>query len=184
MIILAVDPGTTHSGVVLYDADQHVVLIAEGAYPNTELLEVIRIGDGSLGDIAFDVFVIEDIQGMGLVVGGTTFTTAKWIGRLQEAYEAGTGRMAQFVGRGDEKIVLCGCNTYKDEKTGKRVGIKDTAIKTAIMDRFIPSGGGKTPVVGTSKQPGPLWVMHGQSHAWSALAVALTWVEIQKDTKG
>ena len=49
---------------------------------------------------------------------------------------------------------------------------KDTNIRQALLDLFPRAGGGATPQVGTKGKPGPLYGV--SSHAWPALAVAIT----------
>ena len=184
MRILAIDPGTTHSGVVVYNEETHSVDHAEGQVENIVLLQGLRGGTFYFMVGGWEKVVIEDMQGMGLPVGNETFKTAKRIGRFQEAWERrGEGFDVTLVGRGDEKIVLCGCKTYTSPKTGKRVGVKDPQIKAAVQSRFPATGGGNNPVVGTKGDPGSLRIMYGQNHAWMALAVALTYVEMQKGKK-
>lgn len=165
--VLGIDPGTTDSGVVMYDAESLVVLDAWTGFDNDALL--IKIRSDYFGA---DVCAIEDIEAMGFAVGNTTLITCKWVGRFQEAWENFSGVKAHIISRGDEKIMICGCKTYRNPKSGKVVGIKDPEIKAALKDRFPQTGGGKTPSVGTKKQPGPLFGV--TKHAWSALAVVIT----------
>jgi hypothetical protein len=49
---------------------------------------------------------------------------------------------------------------------------KDPNIRQALLDIFPGTGGGATPQIGTKAKPGPLYGV--TSHAWSALAVAIT----------
>ena len=120
---------------------------------------------------------------MGLTVGKSTFETMQWVGRFREAWEGagvingGTGSV-HLVSRGDEKVFLCGAMTCRDPITGRAKAVSDAQIKAAIKDKFLPTGGGKNPVVGTKKQPGPLYGVKG--HAWSALAVVLTGLETMR----
>ena len=50
---------------------------------------------------------------------------------------------------------------------------KDTNIRQRVIDIFPATGGGKTPQIGTKKEPGPLYGV--TSHCISALAVGLTY---------
>ncbi len=93
----------------------------------------------------------------GMPVGAETFETCVWIGRFIEA--ANTDPALVF--RKDVKMHLC--HTMR---------AKDANIRQALLDLFPATGGGKTPQVGTKKQPGPLFGV--KSHAWAALAVAVT----------
>ena len=67
---------------------------------------------------------------------------------------------ASLVYREDVKLHLCGSPRAKDAN-----------IRQALIDRW----GGKAEAVGTVKKPGPLYGV--KSHAWSALAVAVTALE-------
>jgi hypothetical protein len=182
MIVLAIDPGTTKSGVVVYDSEGQRIIASHSGIDNAQLLLALRRGlDGQWGDTWFgahemDIFVvIETVESFMLKVGKDVFETCIWIGRFQEAWERSSMKGVRMVTRGDEKIVLCGAKNYKDPITGKQKGVSDAVIRRAVMSRFPSTGGGKTPVVGTKKQPGPLYTVKG--HAWSALAVALTFIE-------
>jgi hypothetical protein len=98
----------------------------------------------------------------GMPVGSTTFETVLWIGRFWAAC-LGTERAWHLVYRKDVKIALC--NSMK---------AKDANIRQALLDMYEPSGGGKVPQVGTKNAPGPLYGV--KSHAWSALAIAITFL--------
>jgi hypothetical protein len=102
---------------------------------------------------------IEMIASYGMPVGREVFETCVWIGRFQQALESpGT---AELVYRKDVKLHLCGSPRAKDGN-----------VRQALIDLFPATGGGKTPQIGTKKQPGPLYGM--SSHAWAALGVAIT----------
>jgi len=178
MKVLGIDPGTDSSGVVLYDKDDKFVIFSD-EMQNSELLDELRtqwINGYSTDDVEC---AIEDIEGMGQIVGKSVFETCIWIGRFIEAWEFNHGGSeAHRISRGDEKIVLCGCKTVKNPKTGKRQRVSDAMIRAAVIDRFPASGGGKTPQVGTKKKRGPLYGVTG--HCWSALAVALTYLETRE----
>lgn len=169
--VLAVDPGTEKSGVVVFDFVESCVVKAE-EMTNDVLLGLLRLSED------YDFFAIETVEGMGQIVGKSIFETCIWIGRFQEAWESNTGINATRISRGDEKILLCGAKTVKDPETGKRRGVSDAMIRRALIDLFPETGGGKVPQVGTKKKPGPLYGVKG--HMWSALAVAVTWAEINR----
>lgn len=172
MFIFAIDPGSEHSGVVFYDSENHEV-VTSGDEENGELLNTLRgwEADGN------SVLVIEGLENQGHFVGNSTFETAEWIGRFREAWENGTGQPSFRVSRRDVKICLCGGSTYTDPDSGARRTVNDTAVANAVRGRFPETGGGSRPVVGTKTKPGPLYGMKG-GHQYSALAIALTWVEI------
>ena len=61
---------------------------------------------------------------------------------------------------------LCLCNSAR---------AKDANIRAALLDRYEPTGGGKTPQVGTMSQPGPLFGF--SADMWATLAVGITYQE-------
>lgn len=149
MSILAIDPGTEQSGWCLYDTER---VIDCGVSPNDSLLYGIN-------DMAADFLAIEMVASYGMAVGKDVFETVRWIGRFQQAWNSPDD--ALLIYRRDVKLHLC--NSAK---------AKDANIRQALLDMFPRTGGGKTPQVGTKAQPGPLYGV--SSHAWSALAVAIT----------
>jgi hypothetical protein len=178
MIAYGIDPGTEHSGVVAYDVGFGVVLEA-GEVSNGALLAYLRNPVARPSRFHLDRVYIETIEPMGLPVGKSTLETMRWVGRFQEAWERYSGLTARLVSRGDEKTILCGAATFRDPKSGRHRSVTDAQIRQAIIDRFPATGGGKTPQVGTKKQPGPLYGVKG--HAWSALAVVLTGLEATEE---
>lgn len=159
MQILAVDPGTTESGWVIYDPIRNVVVNC-GIDKNEAVMSLMRTESGP------NVwFVCERMSCQGMAVGQETFDTVEFIGAMlhQAMGPKGWDRRHDFtVKRTEEKVHLCGTARAKDPN-----------IRQAIIDQFPATGGGKCKQVGTKKQPGPLYGVH--SHIWSALAVALTW---------
>jgi hypothetical protein len=160
MNILCIDPGTTESGVVAI-ADGGQVLVTEPVQSNEIILH--QMCNNWVPE--FDLLLIEMIASYGMPVGRETFETCVWIGRFVEAFQG----KAEYVYRRDVKLTLC--NSMR---------AKDANVRQAILDRFPPTGGGKTPQVGTKAKPGPLFGV--KSHGWAALAIGLTWLEKQKAT--
>ena len=90
--------------------------------------------------------IVEDIENMGQTVGESTFLTARWSGRFEErAFRAGVE--LHFLKRTAIKLHLC----------GKR-NCKGTQVRLALLERF-----GNIATAGIA------------DHAWSALAIAVTW---------
>lgn len=150
MIVLGCDPGTTESSFVLFDG-QRVVL--HGAAENEELLRHLHnlaVTDGFLG--VRTVFAIEWIESFGMAVGREVFESCYWIGRFVQAWKGQSAR----VTRRQVKLHLCGS-----------MKAKDANIRQALLDKLGP--------VGTSKNPGPLYGI--SKHKWSALAVAVTYLD-------
>jgi hypothetical protein len=102
-----------------------------------------------------DVLVIEQIESMGMAVGKETFETVFWSGRFAQAWDGEWSR----VTRRAVKLHLCGS-----------MKAKDANIRQALIDRY----GGPSCI----KKGGPLAGI--KSHLWAALAVAVTYRELQQ----
>jgi len=145
--VLGIDPGPTQSGVVW--------LIGGGVdraeiCPNESVLESIRDTDA-------DVIAIEMIASYGMPVGADVFETCVWIGKfVREAETHAHGAQLIRIPRKDVKMHLCGSPRAKDAN-----------IRQRLIDLLGPQG--------TKKQPGPTYGV--KSHAWAALAVAVTAAE-------
>src|SRR3990167_158011 len=161
VIVLAIDPGYEQSAWLVLDGER---VLRFGTDPNTEVLEQLRGGFGR----GVDALVIEGIESMGMAVGKEVFETVFWTGRfVQRVIDTyiqsgeGTGGWSRIYRRA-VKIHLCGS-----------VRAQDSNIRQALLDRF----GGSLKAIGHRRQPGPL---HGlKKHEWSALALAVTWMDLQ-----
>lgn len=161
MKLLCIDPGTEYSGVVVLDTETMECSGIEPEISNEEILRRIPFFYAPLCDrMAFEM-----VAGMGMVVGQSTFETLLWMGRFIQAF--GNSRCDRIYRR-DVKLTICADSRAKDRN-----------VRQAILDRFDPSGAGRTPQIGTKKYPGPLFGM--SKHAWSALAVGLTWIDRRKE---
>lgn len=144
--LLAIDPGTTHSGWVLM---RDGVPVESGVCENDEVFDLMQFAGRPIA--------IEMIASYGMAVGKEVFETCLWIGRFIQ--HAGPDRI-RLIYRKDVKMHLCGSPRAKDAN-----------IRQALIDRW----GGKAEAIGTAKRPGPLYGV--KSHAWAALAVAITALE-------
>lgn len=149
--ILAIDPGNKKSGWCLFDGKR---VIDSGVMSNTDMIDLLVRFDA-------DKLAIEAIASYGMAVGAEVFETCIWVGRFFQEWKRETGEDAILVYRKDVKMHLCG--TMK---------AKDSNIRQALIDAFPATSGGKAPQIGTKSIPGPLYGV--SSHAWSALAVAVT----------
>ena len=138
--ILAIDPGPTESGFVIF-ADGSV--LSAGVLPNREALGLVYAG-------GYDVLAFEMIASYGMSVGKSTFETLLWAGRFVEA--AGDAKKLKVYRMDCKRCLL------------KSHAGNDAAIRDALISRL--------GVIGTKKSPGPLFGI--KSHAWAALAVAVT----------
>ncbi|WP_286864315.1 MULTISPECIES: hypothetical protein [unclassified Herbaspirillum] len=149
MNILALDPGTTQTGYVVYDGRK---VLECGVMQNAEMLQRIQMATSPR-------LAIEMIASYGMAVGKEVFETCVWIGRFKQAFHS--PEAVELVYRKDVKLHLCGTPRAKDPN-----------VRQALIDMFPATGGGATPQIGTKSQPGPLFGV--SSHAWPALGVAVT----------
>lgn len=144
-MILAIDPGTMKSGWVLYESG-HV--IESGVTENNEILDMFPFFAHRA-----DAMAVEMVASYGMTVGRETFETVLWTGRFVQHWVNLAAKRCLKVYRQDAK--RCVCKMHK---------ASDADIRAALIERL-----GE---VGTAKQKGPLYGV--KSHAWAALAVALT----------
>ena len=152
--LLAIDPGSSESAWLVYDAEEEE-LRGFAKIPNEELLERLRSGTGSV-----PLVVIEWTAPRGMPASAELFETMYWAGRFAEA--ARPARVERLE-RMAVKMHLCHSRSAKDAN-----------IRAALIDRF-GGPGGKAAAIGLKASPGPLY---GVSHdVWAALAVAVTWAD-------
>lgn len=125
-------------------------VLSSGVAENAEVLRMIS-------DSCALHLCIEMIASYGMPVGKEVFETCVWIGRMQQAW--GTRGGFSLIYRRDVKLHLCGTARAKDAN-----------IRQALIDKLGPPG--------TKKYPGGTYGV--KSHAWAALAVAVT----HHETKG
>lgn len=142
--ILALDPGTTETGFCLFDGKR---VVRSGIASNPQIISTVLV----YAPQPDCILAIEMIASYGMAVGREVFETCVWIGRFQQAWrEPGA---VQLVFRNTVKVHLCGSARAKDPN-----------IRQALLDALGPQG--------TKARPGPTYGV--RSHAWSALAVAVT----------
>ena len=148
MYVIAIDPGTHQSAVVIYDTvkkrpRESVIL------DNKDVLTILCDYPFKRGD---NVLAVEMVACYGMPVGKEVFETCVWIGRFIEGWNA----EHCLVYRQEVKLHFCHSNKAKDPN-----------IRQALIDRFGPQG--------TKKEPGPLYGI--KSHEWSALAVGVFYAD-------
>lgn len=151
-LILAIDPGTTHSGVVTYNAFSKRITYS-GIRENADLaISIVRAVNV--------VLVIESVESYGMPVGAEVFRTVRWAGYFESCWDRHNTIPATFMPRRDVKLHLC-----------QSARAKDSNIRQALIDKF----GGKLKAIGLKKAQGPLYGL--KSHLWAALALAVTYHE-------
>ena len=168
MRILAIDPGSERSAMLLLaDGKPERFDIFDNAQVEAVILNckfaAWKLPSGEIVALSPDRFVCEMIASYGMPVGREVFETCVWIGRFCAAAEQ-AGLRANRIYRKDEKMHLC-----------HSMKATDANIRAALIDRFGP---GREKAIGTKKAPGPLYGIHDD--VWAALAVAVTYEEMQK----
>lgn len=149
MIVIGCDPGTEQSALVTFTGTHVASVFIE---PNKTILDWMRETKKD------SVLVIEEFESYGMAVGREVFRTIRWAGNFEEAWHPGR---VEFMPRRIIKQHIC--------HTARAT---DANIRTELIDRF----GGAGVAIGTKKEQGPLYRV--KSHAWQALAVAVTWYDL------
>lgn len=158
-IIIGIDPGPTTSGQVVVDASIFPPIILESN------------GETEEKDLVFtkykaSIVVSEWIVSYSTAIGSSVLDTARLVGRIEE--RAGMkGMEFHKLTRPQVGLELTGKNAAKKAQVNE-------AIRELYRNNRPSLGGGKNPVVGTKKSPGPLYYV--KSHAWDALAVVIAWM--------
>ncbi len=157
--ILGIDPGSTASGVCVYDPAISSPVVYAAKVDNVALLAALRARE--LPGVSLHgphTLVVEFPVPRGMPASKDLFLAVEWVGRFREAW----GDDAAFVkmDRKDVKMSLCGMSSAKD-----------TNIRAAIIDRF----GGKDRAIGRKATAGQLYGV--KADAWQALALCLTYVD-------
>ena len=162
--ILAIDPGTTESGVCLVrSADYRPIWCAKlenHLIPGTITRDFPDIKGSSIE------VVIERMQGNSFTVGSDVFLTCEWIGRFDVWMRQITGAVTRYVYRRDEYKALCS-NIYTHN---------DKGVRNALVDRF--AYGKKNFGKGTKEEPG--WFYGFSADSWSAYAIGVTYLDSQE----
>lgn len=152
-LVIGIDPGDVQSA---YACWRNGKLLSFGLHENTDfkklMVELFEDHVKKEGETCDIVFYVEDIVSMGMAVGKAVFDTAKYIGRLQEIFEAEDGLRYEMVSRIHIKMHHCGTTAAKDPN-----------IRAAMIERFGPKG--------TKKDPGFFFGVAGND-IWSACAIA------------
>ena len=153
MFIVAIDPGTTESAITVYGSNTGQW---SAIWPNRKIADYLRARKYPDDTI----LIIEQIQhmGTGMPAGKSVFITVKWTGVFFAWWPLNT---RYEISRPTVKANVCGTAQAKDKN-----------IRQAMIDRYPPIGGGKTPQIGIKSNPGPLLGYHDDM--WASLAVMET----------
>jgi hypothetical protein len=150
-MILCLDPGTEKTGYAVMNQKK---VVAHGVVDNLEMARIMKNEFRHCNKMVYEM-----VSSFGMPVGKEVFETCVWIGRFIETF--GADRSTPIF-RKDVKMHLCGSPRARDAN-----------VRQAILDLYKSTGGGKTPQIGTIKQPGPLFGVN--SHIWPAIGVGLTY---------
>lgn len=150
-LVLAIDPGETQSGYMLFDGKRAIEF---GKLPNEQLME--QFGHYSSHYNEPPTLVIEMIASYGMPVGKEVFETCVWIGRFIQAW----GQRSPIYRLTRKEIVKHICGSAK---------AKDSNVRQALIDQLGQPG--------TKNAPGPTYGITGD--AWAALAVAVTYWDME-----
>lgn len=153
-MLYAIDPGPTQSAIVSFRDGR---VMAASKEPNADVIDILQ-----RNPLKADHLAVEMIASYGMAVGAEVFDTCVVIGRFLQAWRGPSSR----VFRKDVKLNLCGV-----------ANAKDTNIRRALIDRYGP---GDDLAIGKKNRPGPLYGINGDQ--WAALAVAVTWCDMNKPT--
>ena len=168
--VLAIDPGTTESGVCLVETATFKPIFC-GKLDN-HLVRSTVIRETTIREIFgkdFEV-VIERMQGNSMPVSSDVFLTCEWIGRFDVFMRELTATPTRYVYRRDEYKALC----------AKIYTHNDKGVRNALADRF--AYGEKNYGKGTKDAPG--WFYGFAADSWSAYAIAVTWIDSQEEVDG
>lgn len=142
METLAIDPGPTESGWVIWDGTR---VVQSGVSDNDFVLAwLLHQARGKL-------LAIEMIRSYGMSVGASVFETCVWVGRFQQIGIM-TGKRVILCYRPDVKIHHC-----------KSPKAKDGNVRQALIDRIGEPG--------TKKNPGGTYGVKSHAWAALAVAV-------------
>ncbi len=156
MRIVAIDPGTTKSGVVVIVDD----IVCSAVHADNDELYIHIHGA--------DKVLIEWVVYYGNNAGETLFRTAFVCGVVSQICR-NLGIEYHEMSRPD----VC------RELVGRTKGASKAVVNQAVRDKYPQTGGGATPVIGTKKEPGELYIFRetkGAKHAWDALALYHAWI--------
>lgn len=156
MIVLGIDPGTTQSGWARYDVQRSVVLDA-GIGANANIVWGIA---GLRPEFSADVLAMEQFEPRGMPLGLDSLETVYWSGRIAQSW--GRDNTLHRIFRRAVKAHLCGSAKAKDGN-----------IRQALIDLIGAQG--------SKRDPGPTYGV--VSHAWAALAVAVTCADTLRVSK-
>lgn len=160
MDIIGIDPGPTHSGVVVYDPSARVVRWAHSSVANSELRAALR-------EWLADSVVLLERTSPGRMASGDLVRTSEQVGRIAEGLAGWTGVV--LVPR--SWVLTC------LHVAGGR-GSRDAKVRARCIELH---GGTARAAIGAKANPGPLYGVTG--HAWQALGLVLAHIDAPSEMR-
>ena len=159
--ILGIDPGPEKSAYAMIDTDTGK-LRTFGFFDAKDHGETVAWIDMSSPNFV----IIEQIKNYGMPMSDFVLDTCRVSGALEAFCVLGGVPVVQ-IPRKTIITALCGLATAKDSN-----------VKSFLLDYFRPhypdcTGGGREPMTGTRKRPGPFYKFVGNPDLWAATAVAV-----------
>lgn len=160
MKVLAIDPGTKKSAMIIVDSKTLLPMFM-WLESNEFILELLS--NHCFND-DYDLAAIEMLQSYGTLIGKDVLFTAVWIGRFYEAIRMTTDYTVKpaLVYRQEEKLHIC-----KTTRAG------DPQIRRALIDRFCTHDFRS----GRGTKDNPDFFYGFKADIWASYAVALTYIE-------
>lgn len=161
--VVAIDPGTTESGVCLVRTEDAKPLWC-AKLKNEDVYEAVITELEDQWIESWQVILVIERMYNPKAASSHVFLTCEWIGRFDILFNLLSLKQGtEYVYRYEEYRSLC----------GKEYARNDKGIKSALVDRFAygQSNYGK----GTKKDPG--WFYGFSADAWSAYAIAVTYLD-------
>jgi len=153
--VIAIDPGTTESGLVIWDGETVLLSTKDD---NERLLWRLQ---HSWPTFEKSDLVIEQIRSYGQTVGQEIFDTCVWCGRFEQAWLMSSGVKAEYIPRVEIKKHIC-----------HRHIATDSHIRQALIDRFGPKP--------TKKKDNPVYGGYKIANdEWQSWALAVTYIDKQ-----
>jgi hypothetical protein len=153
--VIGLDPGPEKSAYVVFNG---LTISSHDIVENNVMLTRLEVAKETSHAGAY-VLVCEQISMGGQVAGPSVFETCFWTGRFCEMWSP---RRWDRVKRIKVKDHLA-----------HTVRANDAVIRQVLIERFGP---GTEVAIGKKSKPGPLYGI--ASHEWAALAVAVTWYDL------
>ena len=149
MNILAVDPGSSESGICIVDSETYRPSLF-GKFNNERVRSICLLNP-------YDIAVIEMVANYGSAAGASLFETCIAIGRFEDRIER-TGRKFETIKR----------KQYITDLTGNPKA-NDAVITQYLIDRFAPN----TPNRGKGVKKAPGFFYGFSKDIWQAYAIAV-----------